>query len=34
LVGQAAEAFKVWRGVLPEVAPVIENLREQLTQSK
>ncbi len=34
LVGQAAEAFKVWRGVLPEVAPVIEDLRQQLSRSK
>ena len=27
LVGQAALAFQLWRGVLPEVAPVLEMLR-------
>ncbi len=30
LVGQAAEAFYLWRGVKPEVAPVIDWLRAQL----
>ncbi len=28
LVGQAAEAFKLWRGIMPDVAPVIERLRK------
>ena len=32
LVGQAAEAFRLWRGVLPAVAPVIDQLRAQLRQ--
>jgi shikimate dehydrogenase len=31
LVGQAAESFYLWRGVRPEVAPVLAQLREQLT---
>lgn len=30
LVGQAAEAFFVWRGIRPQVAPVLEALRRQL----
>ncbi|MFV8782875.1 shikimate dehydrogenase [Microbulbifer sp. SA54] len=30
LVGQAAEAFYLWRGVRPEVAPVLARLRGQL----
>lgn len=30
LVGQAAESFKLWRGVKPEVRPVINNMRAQL----
>lgn len=30
LVGQAAEAFSLWRGVKPEVNSVISSLREQL----
>ena len=30
LVAQAAYAFEVWRGVLPSIAPVIADLREQL----
>lgn len=31
LVGQAAQSFKLWRGVLPLVAPVIEAQRAQLS---
>jgi len=27
LVGQAAESFRVWRNVLPEIAPVLKQLR-------
>lgn len=30
LVGQAAEAFYLWRGVRPQVAPVLEMLRGEL----
>ena len=30
LVGQAAEAFYLWRGVRPEVAPVLQQLREEI----
>jgi len=30
LVGQAAESFYLWRGVRPQVAPVLSTLRERL----
>lgn len=30
LVGQAAEAFRIWRGKLPEVAPVLQALSAEL----
>ena len=30
LVGQAAESFYIWRGVKPNIEPVIDALREQL----
>ena len=32
LVGQAAESFNLWRGVQPEIAPVIADLRLQLAR--
>ncbi|RYY73792.1 MAG: shikimate dehydrogenase [Gammaproteobacteria bacterium] len=34
LVGQAAEAFYVWRHIRPEVVPVITMLRRQLAEKK
>lgn len=34
LVGQAAEAFYVWRGVRPEVAPVLATLRARLQHKR
>jgi len=34
LVGQAAEAFYLWRHIRPEVLPVIATLRRQLTEKK
>jgi shikimate dehydrogenase len=34
LVGQAAEAFYVWRQIRPEVVPVIMALRRQLSEKK
>jgi shikimate dehydrogenase len=29
LVGQAAESFRVWRNVLPEITPVLNILRKE-----
>ena len=34
LVGQAAEAFYIWRHIRPEVVPVITMLRRQLAEKK
>jgi shikimate dehydrogenase len=34
LIGQAAEAFYLWRQIRPEVIPVITALRRQLTEKK
>lgn len=34
LVGQAAEAFYLWRQIRPEVVPVITALRRQMTEKK
>lgn len=34
LVGQAAEAFYLWRHIRPEVVPVITSLRRQLAEKK
>lgn len=30
LVGQAAHAFYLWHGVMPEIEPVLEQLKEDL----
>ncbi|CAJ0993467.1 shikimate dehydrogenase [Pantoea sp. Nvir] len=32
LVGQAAHAFQLWHGVMPEITPVINLLKQQITQ--
>ena len=32
LVGQAAESFSIWRGVKPQVEPVLEKLRTQMNK--
>ena len=32
LVGQAAEAFYLWRQIRPEVVPVITAMRRQMTE--
>lgn len=34
LVGQAAEAFYIWRHIRPEVVPVINTVRRQLNEKK
>jgi shikimate dehydrogenase len=34
LIGQAAEAFYLWRQIRPEVVPVITALRRQLSEKK
>ena len=33
LVGQAAESFRLWRGITPATTSVLAHLRQQLTQS-
>jgi shikimate dehydrogenase len=30
LVGQAAHAFFLWHGVMPEIEPVLEQLRKEM----
>lgn len=32
LVGQAAHAFKLWHGVMPQIAPVLNTLRDELSK--
>ena len=34
LVGQAAEAFNIWRGIKPETSPVIKIIRQDLTAGR
>ncbi|MDG1733373.1 MAG: shikimate dehydrogenase [Thalassotalea sp.] len=34
LVGQAAESFYIWRGVMPKIAPVLKTLRVELAKDK
>jgi len=32
LVGQAAHAFQLWHGVMPEITPVITKLKQAMQQ--
>ncbi|MEM8049802.1 shikimate dehydrogenase, partial [Morganella morganii] len=31
LAGQAAFAFRLWHGVLPDIAPVLTKLKQKMT---